>query len=1626
MTRLISYKRASKWGLLVFVFGLFLSLLLTWQVAQTNTHVIEQELSKSALVTADSIIKRIELYQYGLRGARGTILTAGEQTLNRDIFHAYSLTREVDDEFPGARGFGFIRRVSANDTTAYLKRVREQGWPEFQIRELSANAGDKYLIEYIEPYYRNKAAVGLDIASEANRKQAADNALRTGKVRLTGPITLVQATGKPLQSFLILMPIYRSVTVPATEAERLAEGFGWSYAPLVTNEVLADLDLSAKATKLILRDVSNADDPAQFYETHSDVNDKTTRYQVALTQSIYGRQWQFEVIALPEFVSALNLFRPGLVLFSGALFSLLVAALIVMGSLNWQRRQQFLAEQSRRASMLEHSLDGIISFDSAGKITSWNQGAEQLFGFSEDQVLGLTSDGLIIPSDVVNDEQALFTKVLSGKTVLNRISMHQCADGRQLATSTTAIPIFDANGEIVGLSQTIRDITAQQDAERNILNQNASLERKVTKRTQALQQALLENQALLDTINQQLHYSVTDFNGIILSVNDYFCEVSGFEREELLGHTHALLSSGEHDTAFWKSMWDQIKSGKPWHGEICNRAKNGSRIWFDTVIGPVLDEHGKIERFVALRTDITERKLIQLERNRINALLSNVLDAASEMSIIATDPEGLITVFNRGAERLLGYKADEMIGKMTPAPLHLESEVISRSAELSQEYDIDIEGFRTFVHKASVEGSETRVWTYIRKDGSHFQVSLSVTAMRDSDGEVTGYLGIGVDMTQMLLQQRALVTASNQLTKAAEVAKLGIWTMDLLDNSLHWNDRMFAIYDQPESLRDNGLNYEHWRMRIHPDDLSEAEAKFNAAIQGNDEYEPIFRVLTTNGSVRYVQAGAKIERDKFGRVTRITGINIDITAQRQLEATLRQAKHEAEAANEAKSAFLANMSHEIRTPMNAVLGMLQLIQYTSLSVQQQGYVSKAHTAAKSLLGLLNDILDFSKIDAGKLSLDLHPCAIELLLRDLAVVLSASHSNREVEVMFDIDSNVPSWLLADQLRLQQILINLAGNALKFTRHGQVVVSLKCLQHQQGSTRVQFAIEDTGIGISEEQLERIFTGFEQAESSTSRRFGGTGLGLAISKRLVELMGGQLQVSSTLGVGSKFWFELDLPVVEGVASQRVSLKGRRILVVDDNELTTEILNRILRDHDCDVMSVLGGYQAIEAVKQANEDNNPFDVVLMDWRMPDIDGLQTAERIRESNDVGMTPLVVMLTAYGNEVFAERQHLEQVPFVNFLTKPVTSQTLVETLVNAIEGVPMEVNPPPLPQRLLTGLSILVVEDNQLNRQVVDELLSYEGAKVVLAKGGLEGVSQVFEHGDSFDIVIMDVQMPDIDGLEATRRIRADSRFNDLPILAMTANASQTDKQECLNAGMNAHVGKPIDIQLLIPNILRLVGRDALAQDMEDTTAAPVEYSAADSDALLDELPLILKRFGGNQAFFEKMAKSFPSEIDKELVRFKQATRERDYANAAAISHAIKGLGSNFGARRLAEFAKYLEEQFKQEALELLDLKPWTEKLESLILQSCEALAGLFTEERPSHVNKPQVEPVAEVQDINMELQNLASLLQASNLEAMSVIETLAPMLERHPLWPQLYGQVGSLDFTQASVTLSTIMLEEA
>lgn len=540
----------------------------------------------------------------------------------------------------------------------------------------------------------------------------------------------------------------------------------------------------------------------------------------------------------------------------------------------------------------------------------------------------------------------------------------------------------------------------------------------------------------------------------------------------------------------------------------------------------------------------------------------------------------------------------------------------------------------------------------------------------------------------------------------------------------------------------------------------------------------------------------------------------------QAKLAAEKARHTAEQASLAKSQFLANMSHELRTPMNAILGMLQLLDGTELNDKQRSYTHNTASAARSLLSLLNDILDFSKVEAGKMTLDPRPFRTDQLLRDLSVILSANVGTKTIEVLFDVEPAVPKALVGDDMRLQQVLINLGGNAVKFTEAGEVVIRLRLMATNGKRAFVEFSVRDTGIGIAPENQAHIFSGFSQAEASTTRRFGGTGLGLAICQRLVGLMGGTLQVDSVAGKGSNFHFTVPLQIAPSASApdatvQRHPLAAQKALVVDDNPVARALLATMTRSLGWEVDVAEAGPQALAQVEAAQQAGAPYQVIFVDWRMPDWDGWETTRRIRAATPAD-GPLILMVSANGRAMMAERTADEQALLNGFLVKPVTASMLLDAVMDAQAASATAATGanPAAPQvlskpRRLDGMRLLVVEDNKINQLVAKGLLKQEGAEITLADNGQLAVDLLLAKPDAFEAVLMDVQMPVMDGYEATRALRALPVFADLPVIAMTANAMASDREACLAAGMNDHVGKPFEIDHLVRTLQHFTGRTA-------------------------------------------------------------------------------------------------------------------------------------------------------------------------------------------------------------------------
>ncbi|WP_159441244.1 PAS domain-containing hybrid sensor histidine kinase/response regulator [Desulfopila aestuarii] len=801
--------------------------------------------------------------------------------------------------------------------------------------------------------------------------------------------------------------------------------------------------------------------------------------------------------------------------------------------------------------------------------------------------------------------------------------------------------------------------------------------------------------------------------------------------------------------------------------------------------------------FVVKQFEQTEQMLHRFQI--ADAERQAVLDAATQLSIIATYLDGTIQLFSTGASTLLGYKPTEMISNRNILSLHLPEELDHYGRMISGIEGQSLQGMEVFDQFVKQKYSLAQEWIYVKKDGSHLPVSLSITSLYNPVGRVVGYLFTAMDMTR----------------------------------------------------------------------------------------------------------------------------------QKQMEHELIQAKEQAEAANASKGDFLARMSHEIRTPMNGIIGMASLLQKTPLEPKQHNYVQKLLVSANTLLRLINDILDFSKIDAGKLEIEEVPFNLEDILGNIASVVGLQAEKKGLEFLFRIAPEIPFHLKGDPLRLGQVLMNLAGNAVKFTDHGEIVIAVDCTAQDENGVTLRFSVRDTGIGLPQEQLNNIFEAFSQADDSITRKYGGTGLGLAICKQLTGLMGGEIWAESTEGAGTEFIFTVRAGVIEGDGQHRSCspqfFQGLRALVVDDNAVAREVLSSMLSSLHISVETADNGLSALTSMEQAVEQGKPYDVVLLDWMMPGIDGIETARRIKARSAFAKTPAMLMVTANGREeAFVEAG---RVGLDGFLLKPVYASVMYNTL---LEILGLETVSKPYAGRQsnqvnglenIRGARILLVDDNIINQEVATEFLEDAGMAVTVAANGRECLNALL--CDSYDLVLMDLQMPVMDGLEATERIRRDNRFRDLPVVAMTAHAMTGDREKCLAGGMNDHITKPINPEALYQTLIQWIPKRQPTPD--DSQEHPM--STKTGNPPLPHLPGIdqtatLKALNNKTDLFLKILHDFRRDYSSLPATLRDLASAGNWHEIQIKAHTVKGVAGYIGSASLQKTAAALEDglrnDLKQEAVQSL------------------------------------------------------------------------------------------------------------
>ncbi len=751
------------------------------------------------------------------------------------------------------------------------------------------------------------------------------------------------------------------------------------------------------------------------------------------------------------------------------------------------------------------------------------------------------------------------------------------------------------------------------------------------------------------------------------------------------------------------------------------------------------------------------------------------------------------------------------------------------------------------------------------------------------------------------------------------------------------------------------------------------------------------------------------------------------------EEELIKAKEQAESATKSKSEFLANMSHEIRTPMNAILGFSGLVKKTNMTAIQLDYINKIDLSAKSLLGVIDDILDFSKIEAGKLELEAVDFSLDEVISNIVDVISVKAAEKNIEVLNNITKEVPGNLVGDPLRLGQILINLVNNAVKFTEKGHILIKAELVAKDTERCRIKFSVNDSGIGMHEEQMNKLFSAFSQADSSVTRRFGGTGLGLTISKSLVEMMNGEIFVESRFGVGSTFSFIVEFMLQPeekpGKVIDMEKFRNLKVLIVDDNEMARVILKEQLGELGINASAVDSGYAAINELKRESI-KKPYDLVFIDWRMPDMDGIETAEKILGDKTMGHTPMTIMVTAFGREEVFKKA--EKIGIDAFLMKPVNQSLLLDTIMNVFgmntaESLHRSFNAQDAANLVgeLNGARVLLVEDNVLNQEVATEILRSAQIIVDIANNGKEAVKAVTKQ--DYDAVLMDIQMPIMGGYEATSHIRNDKKFADLPIIAMTAHAIKGAKEECLAAGMNDYVSKPIDPDHLFAVIKQwikpIIDRDkkVFIINNEITDHNQMEIQLPPNMRGID-IEAGLKRLNGNRKLYRKLLIDFSRIYSSYAEDIRKALEQSNTEVSLGLAHTIKGVAGNISAYDIQDIAGKLETAIMQkEAAEWAGL---LNELDKALKQFDTLIMELTATNAAEDLNRKQPLNLAEVEPI---LHDLARFIWEDNVDAEISLEELQKSIGDTRFSEELTAlaeSISNYDFEAAKAPLQRIAKE--
>lgn len=1062
-------------------------------------------------------------------------------------------------------------------------------------------------------------------------------------------------------------------------------------------------------------------------------------------------------------------------------------------------------------------------------------------------------------------------------------------------------------GEVVRLVGLNIDITDKMNTERELREALIKAEEANSLKSQALVKLTESEELFRSTFeNANVGVCLLGLDGRFLQVNSMLCKMVGYEADELTKFSFLDITY-EVDKAKSKAIIDQID-------EIINYekryvCKDGEIIWVFVSRAVVKNENGQSKYILGYIQDITQRKIaeeeLQKHRERLEELIAIRTDALKESErkfravvdratdcVLIFDITGKIIEVNQGACDQLGYEYDELVKLSIP-------DIDSKN---------DIKTIQEHIQIVINKGAFFLESVFKRKDNTKFPVEINVNYFEK--GNDVYIVGIARDITERKKSEKQIQKLSQAVLQSPAMVVIA----DKNGNIEFVNPSFSKIkgYSFDEAINSNTRLL---RSGVHTKAFYENLWK---TITSGKEWTGEFCNKKRSGEWYWEQASISPVKNEYDEITHYISVKVDITERKALIKTLEEAKKVAEEATKIKAEFMANMSHEIRTPMNAIIGLTQSVLRTEISVKQKDYLEKILRSSQSLLGIINDILDFSKIEAGKLNLENIEFTFDDVLDHVRDIISSRIQKKGLELLYKIDSNVPSYLIGDPLRLGQIFINLCSNAIKFTERGEVIIAAKLVDENDETVKIQFMVKDTGIGIKKEDQDKLFAAFSQTDASITRKFGGTGLGLSITKSLAKLLGGDIWVESNYGKGSTFFFTAvfgySLKNEKKMTVIPIDLRGINVIICDDNRTSRDILKERLELFSFNITAVQSGSELLNKMRENR--TTEYNLIIIDMDMPEQNGLDIYKFLQKENLVEGVRVILMVTGYDNDSLINQA--EEIGIHSFLEKPMTPSSLYDTIMHAFglnesysirHKKSYQVDYYSKKLELIKGAKILLAEDDEINQQVAFELLESIGLIVTIANNGIQVLEKLAD--SEYDMILMDLHMPEMDGYTATKKIRKIKVLDSLPVFAMTADAISGVKEKCLEVGMQGFLTKPININELF---------SALVKYIKPKTSFLTSGTSVVNSGPVISVPAIygvdatagIKTVNNNPKLYlnllEKLITNY-SGFEKQITN---ALSNNDLELAKRLAHTLKGVSANLGASGVQEFSKQLEEVIKK------------------------------------------------------------------------------------------------------------------